>query len=269
MAVHVLEAPRIIDTVQALHQRITSRFPTSGLARLCGELYEVAKQSAARSARIESPILSIRIFSWLLALTLITLVIGSFAFFGLSLKRDLELTDFIQTFEAGLSEAVLLGAGLFFLISFERRIKRRRALKAIHELRSIAHIIDMHQLTKDPERLLKRYTSTSVSPREAMTKAELNRYLDYCTEMLSLTSKVAALYVQHFDDEVALEAVSDVEDLATGLSQKIWQKIMILQQMTEDEQIRQQDTVKPADQPADEPNAQGIAAGEQVAAAGK
>ena len=28
-----------------------------------------------------------------------------------------------------------------------------RALKAIHELRSIAHIIDMHQLTKDPERI--------------------------------------------------------------------------------------------------------------------
>jgi len=47
--------------------------------------------------------------------------------------------------------------------------------------------------------------------------------------MLSLTGKVAALYVQHFDDAVAVAAASEVESLCTGLSRKIWQKIMILE----------------------------------------
>ena len=46
--------------------------------------------------------------------------------------------------------------------------------------------------------------------------------------MLSLTGKVAALYVQHFDDHVAISSVNDVEQLCTSLSRKIWQKIMIL-----------------------------------------
>ena len=52
--------------------------------------------------------------------------------------------------------------------------------------------------------------------------------------MLSLTGKVAALYVQHFDDPVALAAVNEVESLTTGLSRKIWQKLMILYSLEED-----------------------------------
>jgi hypothetical protein len=93
----------------------------------------------------------------------------------------------------------------------------------------VAHVIDMHQLTKDPERLLDRYSSTTASPRETMTAFELNRYLDYCSELLSLTGKVAAIYVQRFDDPVVLEAVGEIEDLTTGLCQKIWQKVNLLQ----------------------------------------
>ena len=46
--------------------------------------------------------------------------------------------------------------------------------------------------------------------------------------MLSLTSKVAAIYVERFDDPVVLTTVNDLQALTTGLSQKIWQKIMIL-----------------------------------------
>ena len=65
-------------------------------------------------------------------------------------------------------------------------------------------------------------------PPRLLTRFELSRSLDYCSEMLSLTGKVAALYIQDFDDEVALAAVNEVEDLTTGLSRKIWQKLMIL-----------------------------------------
>ena len=43
-----------------------------------------------------------------------------------------------------------------------------------------------------------------------------------------LTSKIAALYVQYFDDRIALQAVNEIENLTTGLSRKIWQKVMIL-----------------------------------------
>jgi hypothetical protein len=46
--------------------------------------------------------------------------------------------------------------------------------------------------------------------------------------MLSITGKIAALYIQDFDDDVALAAVNEVENLTTGLSRKIWQKLMIV-----------------------------------------
>jgi len=64
-----------------------------------------------------------------------------------------------------------------------------------------------------------------------MTPFELNRYLDYCSDALALISKIAALYVQGFQDPVLLDAVDDVEDLTAGFSRKIWQKITILENL--------------------------------------
>lgn len=46
--------------------------------------------------------------------------------------------------------------------------------------------------------------------------------------MLSLLGKISVLYVQRFDDAVALAAVNEVEQLTTGLSRKIWQKLMMI-----------------------------------------
>jgi hypothetical protein len=247
----LLEAPRIVETIERLKQRIDSRFVNSSLSRICGELLLTAQSAAARSAQFERPIIVIRLLTWLL----IILLVGAIGLAVTSVGfrwRQLELTEFIQASEAGLNEAVLLGAGLYFLIGLERRIKRSRALRAIHELRSVAHIIDMHQLTKDPERLLNRYKITDVSPKQTMSAFELSRYLDYCSELLSLTGKVAAIYVQRFDDPVVLDAVGEIEDLTTGLCQKIWQKLTVLQEFQAAGELRKDheataSRAKPAD----------------------
>jgi len=37
----------------------------------------------------------------------------------------------------------------YFLINLEARIKRSRVAPQIHALRAIAHVIDMHQLTRE------------------------------------------------------------------------------------------------------------------------
>lgn len=141
--------------------------------------------------------------------------------------KGFDFVVLLQVSEAGINVFILLGAAILFLITSEVRIKRSRALKAIHELRALAHVIDMHQLTKDPEGFLTHEIATTHSPTKTLTAAQIVRYLDYCSEMLSLIGKLAALYVQKFDDPVALAAVNEVEELTTGLSRKIWQKIMI------------------------------------------
>ena len=66
-----------------------------------------------------------------------------------------------------------------------------------------------------------------------MTPFLLRRYLDYCSEMLSLIGKIGVLYVQDYPDTEAVGAVNDIETLTTGLARKIWQKIMILHEGTE------------------------------------
>ncbi|MEM8650472.1 MAG: hypothetical protein AAGF54_08090, partial [Pseudomonadota bacterium] len=59
--------------------------------------------------------------------------------------------------------------------------------------------------------------------------AELVRYLDYCSEMLSITGKISALYAQAVPDMEVVNAVNDVEALGGNLARKIWQKIMLIE----------------------------------------
>lgn len=220
-----LNSEKIVDTIGILCRRIDERFPDSGLSKVCRELLTIAGESQERSAWIAKPHRSLRIITWLLLIIMAAglIVILTHA----AWPRDgFELVGLVQGLEAGLNITILLGAAALFLATVEVRIKRKRALKAIHELRALAHVIDMHQLTKDPDRL--RGQDTASSPKRTLRGPELIRYLDYCSEMLSLIGKLAALYVQKFDDPVALAAVNEVEDLTTGLSRKIWQKIMIL-----------------------------------------
>ncbi|MEM6364818.1 MAG: hypothetical protein AAF745_10350 [Planctomycetota bacterium] len=227
----ILRDDRIVHTVEQLSRRITDRFPGSSLSSLCDQLLKVAQQSAERSRWIAKPIRWLRWTGYAIAAFLIIMLIGSIWFAIKNLDAEqVDVLELISAIEAGINEVILLAIAVFFLVNVEVRIKRRRALAAIHELRSIAHVIDMHQLTKDPERLLSDWADAAHSPKETLTPFQMNRYLDYCSEMLSLTGKIAALTVQHFDDAEAIRAVGEVEDLTTGLSRKIWQKIMMLEQ---------------------------------------
>jgi hypothetical protein len=128
---------------------------------------------------------------------------------------------------------LLFGAAAWFLISLEARVKRERVLAALHELRSLAHVVDMHQLTKDPTLLLSPEARTASSPQRAMNEFQLTRYLDYCAEMLALLGKLAALYAERGRDGVVIDAVNDIENLCANLGRKIWQKIMIISQLRE------------------------------------
>lgn len=224
-----LDATRVVETASRLRERIRERFPTANLGAVATELLAIAEAHIRRSASIRRP-------NWWLRSTSIVLLAGaagtivlSFASFRLRYESEWRLSEAVQTLDAGLSMLFFLGAGAVFLLTLEQRSKRRRCLQALHELRAMAHIVDMHQLTKDPERVVGKGGDTASSPASTLTRFELVRYLDYCSEMLSLMGKVAALYVQDFPDPQAVSAVDDVENLTTGLSRKIWQKIMIIE----------------------------------------
>ena len=222
-----IRADKVISTADQLVKRIDARFPDSGIGKVAAELREVAREADARCAQISRPNLPLRL--GVVALIALAVTFGALVIRNVRVTESVwDATTFIQVTESLLGDLVFLGAGIAFLVTLETRVKRGRALNAINELRALAHIIDMHQLTKDPEIVLTQYVPTVASPARNMTAFELNRYLDYCSEMLAIVSKIAALYVQTFPDSQALAAVDEIESLTTGLSQKIWQKIVIL-----------------------------------------
>jgi len=224
-----LAADEIIDTLARLEQRIGERFQGAGLARVCAELTEIARQTHQRSSEIAKPNFWLRLGVGVVLAAGAALLVFVGAKIWSSTKTSDDLYGTLQGVDAGFNILVLMGAALFFLFSIEEKIKRRRALSALHELRSIIHVIDMHQLTKDPSLEASVSQPTASSPKRALAPHELARYLDYCSEMLSLTAKVAVLYAQSFPDPIVTEAVNDIERTSASLSQKIWQKINIME----------------------------------------
>jgi hypothetical protein len=223
-----LDPDRIVATIEILSQRIGERFPAAGLQKVCRELASVARESRTRSDKIGSPNLPLRLVVGLIfagSLWLLWQIIPLIDFTRTSADN---VYTVLQGVEATMNILVLMGAAIFFLVRIEDRVKRERALEALNNLRSIIHVIDMHQLTKDPSVLLASAAPTASSPARVLSQPELMRYLDYCSEMLSLSAKVAALYGQSLPDPVVVDAVSDIERLTSNLSQKIWQKIMLI-----------------------------------------
>lgn len=229
-ALEKLDAERILATSQRLERRISERFPNAGLARVCGQLVELAGRATATTRWIAKPHAGLRALSvGVIGTALMLSVLGVAASVRADVDQRVRFGDLVQISEAAMNSLVLLGAAIWFFVSIETRFKRGRVLKALHELRTLAHLIDVHQLTKDPELLGAGAAPTASSPERTLAPWQLGRYLDYCTEMLSLTGKIAALYSDGFDDPAAVDAVTDLEDLTNALQHKIWQKIVLLE----------------------------------------
>ena len=211
-----LDAERISRTIEQLSNRIMERFPHSGLSGVCRDLYAISLTAEQDVAAVSKP-------NWLLRGTVIAFVTVVVAALGLSVSRvglevgSVTLLEMIQVFELATNEIILIGAALLFLVSIEGRVKRNRVIHDINRLRRVAHVIDIHQLTKDPTVIVAGATTTASSPSREMSVFELSRYLDYCSEMLSLTGKVGFLYAQSFPDSQALAAVNELEALTTAL----------------------------------------------------
>lgn len=226
-----LDADRIVDTIERLRRRIAERFPDSSLAKVCGTLKEIAERTKTRLDWVARPNVWLRTASGLMAVLLV-LGVATAASALIKEIRSTGIDDplaLVQAIESASQEIIFVAIALVFLVTLENRLKRARALKFIRELRALAHLVDMHQLTKDPHHLTASSANTTSSPHRDLTPHELGRYLDYCSEILSLAAKVAALYAERFNDPVILQAVDEVEDLTTGLGEKMWQKITMLE----------------------------------------
>jgi hypothetical protein len=225
-----LAAGHVGSTVEQLERRIHARFGERGLtkaARDLGSLVLLVQSEAAQSReRLRRTTLTARALS-------ITIVAGAVVALAFSLRSAVvdglaRTADWVPLTESLVNDLVFAAIAVVFLWAFPERLERRDLLRLLHRLRSLAHVIDMHQLSKDPEQTSPNYTPTAQSVQHGLDADQLHHYLDYCSEMLSLTAKTAALCAEHSTDGVVLETVSYIETLTTDLSNKIWQKISLL-----------------------------------------
>ena len=226
-----LDPHAVSITLDRLHERIVARFPQRNLRLVAEEvglvITRVKSESAERRKQqrlVRSGCIVGVAIVVLLAVVAMTLSIRD----ALHTASGTPAFEWLPVVESGINNLAFAAIAIFFLLSLPARQRRRQTIATLHRLRSLAHVIDMHQLTKDPERIRSAPPPTDASVVPDLAPDELGRYLDYCSELLSLVSKTAALCSQDSVDPVVLDAVSEIESLTLGMSRKIWQKISLL-----------------------------------------
>jgi hypothetical protein len=225
-----LVAEHVGATVDQLERRIAARFGERGLTKAARDLSAlvdtVQQQAGASQLRLHrTTILARAVSVTIVVATVVALVITRHEAVTQGLDHGF---DWLPLIESTISDVVFASIAVLFLWAFPERFERKTLLRLLHRLRSLAHVIDMHQLSKDPEQVSPTYTRTPQSVSHGLNADQLHHYLDYCSEMLSLTAKTAALCAENSSDEVVLNTVSTLETLTTELSNKIWQKISLL-----------------------------------------
>ena len=225
-----LAADHVGTTVAHLERRIFARFGERGLtkaARDLGQLVVLVQSQAEQSHdRLRRRTLVARAAS--IAIVGATVVALVFGLRSAVLEGLARTTDWVPLVESVVNDLVFAAIAVVFLWAFPERLERRTLLGLLHRMRSLAHVIDMHQLSKDPEQLSPSYEATPQSILHGLDADQLYHYLTYCSEMLSLTAKTSALCGEHSTDGVVLETISYIETLTTELSNKIWHKISLL-----------------------------------------
>lgn len=225
-----LDASSVRATVVRLDQRIGARFPTRNLRVLPGQLIQVIDHLQQRQATWRSRRRALELACRLLiALTVVGLLVGLVLIATQTTPSDEpQGWAWLSVFESLVNDVVFAGIAVYFLWALPERLQRRGDLATLQRLRSLAHVIDMHQLTKDPERLRDDFHSTAQTVPLGLTAIELANYLDYCSELLSMVGKTAALFGEDTEDRITLSTITGIEDLTNQLSGKIWTKIGLL-----------------------------------------
>jgi len=225
-----LSAAPVQAMIVQLEQRIEARFPDRGLRGVARDLTLMADDVAGNALETQRRLRGVRVVARAMVLVVIVATVAVLAVALRDAVRGgvLSSLEWVPLIESIINDLVFAAIAVFFLYALPGRLSRERLLTQLHRLRSLAHIIDMHQLNKDPERLRAGFRPTAESVDPGLSRDDLERYLEYCTELLSLVGKVAALCAEESQDPVVLETVSTIETLTTSMSRKIWQKISLL-----------------------------------------
>lgn len=177
MRYRTLDPKLIIETAERLEERVAERFPDAGLRGVAGELVSLSRDLAKAAKALEAPIWWLRgvITAAVVAGALVFLFVGTILPLG-RFSGPGDAVQSVQGIESSLNILILAVVGFLALMRAEERIKRKKVFRELHGLRSLIHVIDMHQLTKDPATLSANFKPTAHSPARITNAADLARH---------------------------------------------------------------------------------------------
>jgi hypothetical protein len=218
------------ETAKRLVERIHSRFDDDDLTNIARQVFDVATMSEKRIARALRVGFFIRLLTWPVVIAVGFGIAAWIKSLHLAIQVN-DAGDLAQSLDSVLQLILVLGAGGWFLLSIGTKVQRRSLFKALQELHALAQVIDLVQLDKDPDRLhfsSEQRTENSPTLGKANTAFLLSRYLDYCSELLSVLSKIACLYRERVSDEAVLSRLGDFDRLASQLRSNIGSKMGLI-----------------------------------------
>lgn len=216
-ATHQLDPARIIETADALAQRVERGLPGSTLAGLAAELATIARDTGRRVQEAKKPIVAIRVAS---ATTIVCTLLG-LLYFLRNIQSRTEFTsvsEFLGAVDTGFNFLVALAGAMWFLATLEARLKRKVVLDHIQELREFVHVIDATQL----------YYTPDLYPQDGDASGHRQRfdhtYLLFCTQMLGVICNLAALYTRGEAGDSIMQSAGSVEMFSAALTSKLYGK---------------------------------------------
>ncbi|MHA1189527.1 MAG: hypothetical protein ACTSSQ_03575, partial [Alphaproteobacteria bacterium] len=157
-----LDGDQIIATIDRLAKRVEERFPGRGLVSVARELTVIARDMRDDAQALGRP-------NWRLRITTTAILVIGTAMLAFAIRElhfnalTAEAVTIVQIIEPAANIAILAALGMLFVVRSEERWKKKQALTSLHSLRSMIHVVDMHQLTKDPSVLLLDFVPTASS----------------------------------------------------------------------------------------------------------
>lgn len=221
----VVDHDVLINHIKTLSSRINDRFPNSSLNQYTSDFYIFSTRFRDKTCKIHKT--SERFLIGKIFLICISIFATGKLFYTVNLNQD--LTSFISQLDAVCNIIVVFSALFFTLYSLDKSYSRNKISQLLIELKNFVHVADMHQINKDPNHLKDDYIKTENSPSKKLNKFELQRYLDYTSECISLASKLSCIILDYFpnDQEISLR-INQFNIMCDGITTNIWQKIIIL-----------------------------------------
>ena len=228
-----LDPDKLCNAIQKLQRLVKKRFPKSTFYKTTMKLSEVAEKAKAVAKDFGGVKRAIWWTVIIIAPIALLFLMSSLLLIYLPIESkstQTGLLDYSETIGLFVDWIILSVLGSLAIRKKYRLNRRKPAMQTLHQLRSIAHLIDLTQHNKNYQTVKDK----TLPLEKRMSAEDCIRYLNYSSQALSLTGKVAAIMIEDYNDSGVIAAVCELDTICNGISVKIWQKIETLQQYAED-----------------------------------